>query len=245
MTKTARSKAGGRGEGDASRVRERILDAAFASFMQNGHAATSTLEIATRARVSKRELYALVGDKREVLTACITDRASRLKRPVDLPPLRDRESFAKILTAFGSRLVHEISDPAVVAMFRLAIAEAGRAPEVAQLLDSIGRDASRVALREIMKEAERSGLLIGNPAELAEQFAGLLWGTLMISLLLGVASRPGPSQIAARAAAATASFLQLHPYGKTKGQGGGIRAQSSARVARRVSRISKERRSKR
>jgi hypothetical protein len=40
--------------------RERILDAAFASFMKSGYATTSTLEIATRARVSKRELYAVV-----------------------------------------------------------------------------------------------------------------------------------------------------------------------------------------
>jgi len=30
----------------------------------------------------------------------------------------------------------------------------------------------------------------GQPAHLAEQFAGLLWGTLMVSLLLGVAERP-------------------------------------------------------
>lgn len=215
MTNGSRNKTGGQGERE-SEARERILDAAFTAFMKNGHAATSTLEIATRARVSKRELYALVGDKREMLIACISDRAARLKVPVDLPPLRDRESFSQVLTSFGSRLVHEISDPAVVAVFRLAIAEAVREPDVAQLLDSIGREASRAALRQIMAEAERAGFLDGNPAELAEQFSGLLWGTLMTSLLLGVASRPSPSLIGARAAAATAAFLQLHPHRKGK-----------------------------
>ena len=44
--------------GDETAVRERILEAAFAAFMKNGYATTSTLEIATRARVSKRDLYA-------------------------------------------------------------------------------------------------------------------------------------------------------------------------------------------
>jgi hypothetical protein len=39
--------------------------------MKSGYATTSTLEIATRARVSKRELYALVGNKQEMLIACI------------------------------------------------------------------------------------------------------------------------------------------------------------------------------
>jgi hypothetical protein len=47
--------------GEEAAVRERILEAAFAAFMKSGYATTSTLEIATRARVSKRELYALVG----------------------------------------------------------------------------------------------------------------------------------------------------------------------------------------
>jgi hypothetical protein len=36
----------------------------------------------------------------------------------------------------------------------------------------------------------RSRLLNGRPAELAEQFGGLLWGNLMVSLLLGIAERP-------------------------------------------------------
>ena len=55
--------------GDETAVRERILEAAFAAFMESGYATTSTLEIATRARVSKRELYALVGNKQEMLIA--------------------------------------------------------------------------------------------------------------------------------------------------------------------------------
>ena len=38
-----------------SPVRARILEAAFSAFMERGFAETSTLEIATRARASKRE----------------------------------------------------------------------------------------------------------------------------------------------------------------------------------------------
>ena len=88
------------------------------------------------------------------------------------------------------------------------------APEVARALDSRGRETSRAALRKIMAQAQASGLLIGRPAELAEQFAGLLWGLLMVSLLLGVAERPNPREIAVRARDAGAAFLQLHPLPK-------------------------------
>ena len=197
--------------GDEPAVRERILDAAFAAFMKSGYAKTSTLEIATRARVSKRELYALVGNKQKMLIACISERAKRLDVPANLPVLRDRETLAQVLASLGTKLVHEISDPTVIAVFRLAIAEVIQAPEVARALDSIGRETSRAASRKIMAQAQASGLLTGRPAELAEEFAGLLWRDLMVSLLLGVAERPTSREIAGRARHAAAAFLQLHP----------------------------------
>jgi AcrR family transcriptional regulator len=197
--------------GDETVVRERILEAAFAAFMKSGYATASTLEIATRARVSKRELYALVGNKQEMLIACIVERAKRFDVPADLPVLRDRETLEQVLTAVGTKLVREISDPTVIAVFRLAISEVVQAPEVARALESRGREASRAALRKIMAAAQTSGLLTGRPAELAEQFAGLLWRDLMVSLLLGVAERPNARKIAGRARDAAGAFLQLHP----------------------------------
>ena len=200
--------------GDESAVRGRILEAAFAAFMKSGYAATSTLEIATRARVSKRELYALVGDKQEMLIACISERAKRFDVPADLPELRDRETLEQALTSLGTKLVREVSDPTVIGVFRLAIGEVVQAPEVARALDSEGREASRAAVRRIMARARASGLLAGRPPELAEQFAGLLWRDLMVSLLLGVADRPSPREIAGRARGAAAAFLQLHPLPK-------------------------------
>ena len=197
--------------GDQTAVRERILEAAFAAFMESGYATASMLEIATRARVSKRELYALVGNKQEMLIACISERAKRFDVPADLPVLRDRETLAQVLASFGTKLVREVSDPTVIAVFRLAISEVIQAPEVARALNSIGRETSRAALRRILARAQASGLLTGRPAELAGQFAGLLWRDLMVSLLLGVAERPNPREIARRARDAATAFLHLHP----------------------------------
>ncbi len=213
MTKASVSKRRQKG-GDETAVRKRILEAAFAAFVKSGYATASTLEIATRARVSKRELYALVGNKQEMLIACISARAKRFDVPSDLPVLHDREALEQVLASFGTNLVREASDPTVIAVLRLAIAEAVQAPEVARALDSRAREASRAALRKIMAQAQAAGLLAGRPAELAQQFAGLLWGDLMVSLLLGVAERPNPREIAVRARDAAAAFLQLHPLPK-------------------------------
>ena len=196
--------------GDSAAMRERILTAAFEAFHERGYAATSTLEIATRARVSKRDLYALVGNKQEMLIAAIGERATRLRAPTDMPTLRDRATLARVLTAFGIQFVREVSDPDVVGVFRLAIAEAIQAPEVARTLDSLGRETSRAALRHIMTEAHAAGLIDGRPADLAEQFAGLLWRDLR-SIMLGVVERPTLGAIEARARDAAEALLRLHP----------------------------------
>ena len=191
-------------------VRERILEAAFAAFMRNGYTAASTAEIAAEARVSKRELYALVGNKQAMLVACIRDRATRLQLPADLPVPHDREGLAQVLTSFGAQLIREVSDPVVIGVFRLAIAEAARAPEVGQVLDSVGRATARAALRKLMAGARAAGLLEGTPAALAEQFRGVLLGDMMVGLLLGVTEPPSPRAISARARAAVAAFMELH-----------------------------------
>lgn len=185
--------------------------------MSKGYAASSTLEIATRARVSKRELYALVGNKEQMLITCITERAKRLQTLPNLPVPQDRESFNQVLAGFGTQLIREVTDPAVVAVFRLAIAEVIHAPEVARALDSIGRQATRVAINGIMTRAVAAKLIDGDPAELSAEFGALLFGNLMVSLLLGVADRPSAKDAAARAQRAATIFITLHQLSRSVG----------------------------
>lgn len=195
---------------DKAAVRDRVLDAAFAAFIKNGYAPTSTLDIATRARVSKRELYALVGNKEQMLIACISERATRLRAPAELPVPRDRETLTQVLVSYGTQLLREVSDPAVVATFRLAIGEAAHAPEVARALHSIGREAASRALHDIMTRAHATKLLKDNAAQLSEQFVALLWGNLRLDLLLGVVDQPSVAELAERARKATVAFMQLY-----------------------------------
>ena len=212
-------------------ARARILDAAFDAFMKKGYAATSTLEIATSARVSKRELYALVGNKQEILAACISARARRMRIPRDLPAPDDRQALEQLLITFGAQILREITDPTVVAVFRLAIAEAVHAPEVARAVDAIGRETIRAALRQIMTRARSAGLVAGDPSQLGERFGELLWGNLMVGLLLGVAERPTSRDVGARARNAAATFLRLHAVSSDEsGHAGVQRAKAPGRT---------------
>jgi AcrR family transcriptional regulator len=200
-------------------MQERILGAAFKAFTEDGYGETSTLEIARRAKVSKRDLYAKFGSKHAVLVACIKSRADRMRLPPDLPSPRSRQMLASTLTAFATNLVLEVSHSSVIATFRLAIAEATRSPEIAQALDVAGRDATHSALAELLANAQSIGLIgPGEPREMAAQYLGLLWENLMVGLLLGVAAPPEPADAEQRATKATAAFLQLHPDPAKRGQ---------------------------
>jgi AcrR family transcriptional regulator len=189
----------------------RILGAAFDAFAEEGYAGTSTLDIATRAKVSKRDLYANFRSKHAVLVACIRSRAERMRLSADLPIPRSRQKLASTLTAFATNLVLEVSHPSVIATFRLAIAEATRSPEIAEALDSAGRDATLRALAELLANAQAAGLIgPADPTEMATQYLGLVWERLMVGLLLGVDAPPDPPEAERRAMKATAAFMRLH-----------------------------------
>jgi hypothetical protein len=105
-----------------------------------------------------------------------------------------------------------VSHPTVIAMFRLAIAEATRSPEIARTLQAAGRDATLRTLTDLFASAQSERLVgVGSPAEMATQYLGLLWEDLLVSLLLGMTSAPREAEIKRRAAKATAALLALHP----------------------------------
>lgn len=189
--------------------RERIMAAAFGAFMDRGYAGASTAEIARRAKVSKRDLYAAFGSKHAMLAACITERTARMRRPLRLPPPRTRDALAATLEGFGTQLLLEVSRPEVLAMHRLAILEAERAPEVAQTLDALGRGDNVSALAGLLRMAMEGQVLPAGDAEtMAEVFLAMLWrGGLLMRLMLAVTTPPDAAEAAARARFATKTML--------------------------------------
>ncbi len=198
-----------------SEIQKRILGAAFKAFTENGYAGTSTLQIATRAKVSKRDLYATFASKQAMLVACITTRSDKMRMPAGLPAPRTRAGLASILTAFARNLLTETCHPAVIAMFRLAIAEAERSPEVAQAIDE-RREAARQTVGDVIAQSQSLGLLPpGNPLGMADRFLALLREDLIMSLLLGVARPPRRAKIEQRAVNATGVFLKIYPLAES------------------------------
>jgi AcrR family transcriptional regulator len=185
--------------------RERILAAAFAAFTARGYAAASTLEIATRARVSKRELYALFGNKEQMLISCIAERARRMHPPATgSAAARDRRELEATLVRFGAVLLAELSDPDVVALQRLAIAEADRSPEVGRALEVYGRGSCARALGGMLAAALPADADVG---ALVDRYLSVLLGDLPMSLALGLRRPPAGEEIERRAREAARAVL--------------------------------------
>jgi len=195
---------------DNQPMRQRIILSASRVFAEKGYAGTGTREIAARARVSKRELYALFGDKRALLTAVVMTRIERIRPPTELPPARTRAELAEQLTRIGTVILREVGAPEAVAMIRLAVVEAEQSPEVASAIDRV-RASNNELLARIFETAKARGLVgPGKPESMASQFLGLLWRDLLLGLLLRSAELPSASALEERGRETARAVLALH-----------------------------------
>ena len=196
----------------SSSIRERVLNAAFTLFREQGFSSTSMLDIVTLARISKRDLYALFNNKHALLAAMINERAQQMRRPLDptTPVPQSREALAALLVEFGVAILSTVCQPEVLTVFRLAIAESDRAPEIARTLHRNGRQANQKALTELVRKAQSLGLVpAGDPGALAAGYISELWGDLLIRLLMRIRQTPTKREIEVRARAATETLMAL------------------------------------
>src|SRR5476649_2816529 len=89
--------------------RRAILAAPFDVLMERGYSGANTLEIASRAKVSKRELYAEFGNKGGILEALIATTSARMQAPLNLSEVTDRSALAAALTHYGKTALSELS----------------------------------------------------------------------------------------------------------------------------------------
>jgi AcrR family transcriptional regulator len=197
--------------GEARSTRERILNAAFCAFMERGYAAASTLDIATRAKVSKRELYSHFKNKETLFAAGIAERTAAMNIPLVLPDATSPDDLAKTLTVAGVAILQGVTDDDVIAVHRLVIAESARSPDIAHALDRFGRERVRDAVIGLFEKAQERGL-IGqeDPDAMADLFCSVLLSDVILRLALRVIRKPSAKEMAQRARVATELSLQIH-----------------------------------
>jgi len=163
-------------------TRNTLLDAAKRIFLAEGYHGTSMQDIADRAGISKMTLYRHFKEKEELFLALFFEQCLNLARnrqPV--LPARDLAGAALALGTFASHLVHAITVPEILSLYRMLIGEVGRFPELGKAFFVHGPRRDIEAIERIL-----SGILPAAEArDRAEAFFALVLGTAHQRLLLG------------------------------------------------------------
>jgi TetR/AcrR family transcriptional regulator of autoinduction and epiphytic fitness len=159
---------------DKSHHQGRILDAATAIFLEKGFEETSTAEIATRARVSKRELYSNFSDKRDILAAVITELQAQIQAEANIS-WSSSGDLKTVLTKAGTRILEFVHSERFGKLLRIVAAETFRDPVSARKFYLLGPGMGRDSTAGFIKRHMQAGnLRKADPLQAASDFLDLV-----------------------------------------------------------------------
>jgi len=162
----------------------KILDAARAAFLELGFEGASVDDIARRAQVSKPTVYSYFGDKAAVFTAVIKreceDQATRI-----FAHTPEEGEVENLLLAIATDYIRFLLSPSTQSIFRVAIGESQRFPELSQAFYDSGPGIGAARLAVFLKaNIERGVLAIDDIRLAAHQFTELCRADIFYRRLL-------------------------------------------------------------
>jgi AcrR family transcriptional regulator len=164
-------------QGRSARARQAILEAATAVFLAKGYKGASMDEVAAVAAVSKQTVYKNFTDKKSLFTEIIhrgLDRIDDLFRDVT-GSLAKTQDLEKDLTALARQFVANLTQPRLLKLRRLVIAEADRFPELGRFYYERGPEHVHALLAASFSElADRKLVALDDPVLAANHFTWLI-----------------------------------------------------------------------
>jgi AcrR family transcriptional regulator len=190
--------------------RRTIVAAARKAFLRNGYGQTTMSAIAAAVGGSKTTLWAYYRNKHDLFAAVVDDLVERYGEAlrVPLPPAGDP---AETLRALGRTVMGTILRPQIVVLHRLVTGEAGRFPELGQLLFERGINRGQARTAEwLAGQMQRGSLRPGDPMVAAQHFVGLLQSGVFQRHVLGAAPAPGADEIHAEVDTVVDVFMRAY-----------------------------------
>lgn len=213
---SARSLARPRGRVDKQQA---VLDAAFAVFTRTGYAQARMDEIAAEAGVAKATVYSHFGDKEQVFRQAVrglSDTALAANLAVVDRLAEPTPDTAGALRAIGRELIRCYCAPESRALRRLVCAEAGRFPDLPELVDAVSGRVVRALADRFARLALTGALRLEDPELAAAQWTALLTAPLRAHHLFGTGSPP-ESELDRAVDGAVTTFLAAFGPGPVRG----------------------------
>lgn len=173
---------GRRGSPPPDERRARLVAAAEATFLERGYAAAATCEIAARAGMSKRTLYAVFPSKAELFGAVVR---AMVAEDAELRVAEDAEP-AKALGDYLQAVAAVILSGRRTGLLRLVVAESPRVPELSEVFfrEMLGGGPRELAGWLARRESEGT-LRVGDSADAALMLFGMAVGHPHMQRLAG------------------------------------------------------------
>lgn len=161
----------------SARKHQAILDAATTVFLSKGYSGTSMDDIAKLAAVSKQTVYKHFADKEKLFAEIVLATTDRIDAMVDLVAdiPAEADSLDENLTGLARQLLVALTQPQVIQLRRLVIANAEAFPELGAAWYEQGFERVLTTLAATFRRLTEKGLLkTEDPVVAAHHFAGLL-----------------------------------------------------------------------
>ena len=185
-----------------------VLDGAREIFLRDGFAGASVDDIARAAGVSKATLYSYFPDKKQLFSEVARHECQRqaceaeLTADMGAPP-------EQVLAHVGAHMLRFFLSDFGLAMYRMAVAESERFPDLGRKFYDSGPALGHRALAAYFAQAHARGELaaMDDPELAANQFIELCKAWLMPRVLMGVHGRVTEAEIARVVTGAVETFL--------------------------------------
>jgi TetR/AcrR family transcriptional repressor of mexJK operon len=198
----------------SDRKRKIILEAATTAFLTSGYDGTSMDDVAALAAVSKPTVYKHFTDKERLFAEIIlatTDQVDELVRLV-ASTLAQTDDLAEDLNVLARQILTALTQPDLLRLRRLVIANADRFPELGRTWYERGFERVLATLATSFQRAADQHLVrLDDPLLAANHFVGLLlWIPVNKAMFSGDTELSTQADIARYAAAAVRVFLAAY-----------------------------------
>lgn len=199
--------------------RQAILSAAGDLFVSQGYGAVSMDSIARAASVSKATLYAHFASKDDLFANIIRGACTENVSTGHFTPNAEQD-IGGALSELGGRMLRFLLEPRALAIYRVVVAESARFPELGRAFYESGPGLFRSVFGAWLAAQHAAGrIVVDDPLLAADQFIGLLRGSLYMRATLDLAAQPWDAEVEAVVGAAVAVFLRA--YARREPQAGG------------------------
>jgi AcrR family transcriptional regulator len=202
--------------GRPSSRREGLLQAAAEVFFEQGYAATSIDAIIERAGGSKRNIYNEFGNKEGLFSAIVKQNADKALTALALEEIEGRD-LRETLRAFGQHLMAIYMSPTLIGVYRIAVTEANRFPDLVKSFYEQGPGRATSQLAEVLESArERGEIRADDCLRIAGHFVGMIRDNLHLQVVLGLRPPPSDEEVREAVASVVEVFLNGVQPGRDK-----------------------------